>query len=233
MAKKAQAKKQRRPVAKKQAVKRSVKKADAAPQIADRKTVKVNEESKALFLDHHLPKVARLKDIAARAQSDLRNAYKTAKKDGFLQRDFDIAFRLRTQTGEKAIKAEMARDMTIAKWMGFKGWSKQLDLFMEQDTADIESQAYADGEEASRTAKPASPMYAPGTPGYDAYMHGFNDHQDKLTKGFKKKEEEPASGIAMTRSQFKAQQVQKAADAAEHRAPLFTKREPEQTSAAE
>lgn len=184
---------------------------------------RVNEESKQLFLDHHLPKVAQLKERAARAQADLRNGYKTAKKDGFLKRDFDVAFRLRTQTGERAIKAEIARDMTIAKWLGF-GLGKQLDLFLEQDEHDIEAQAYADGEEASRDNKPASPIYAPGTPGYEAYMHGFHDHQEGLAKGIKPAQ---TSGTPMTRSQFKAQQrqksVQQAADAAEEKS-MFSKK---------
>jgi hypothetical protein len=200
---------------------------DIATRMALRKrgANRVNEESKALFLDHHLPKIARLKELANTAQANLRNGYKTAKKDGFLKRDFDIAFRLKSQTGEKAIKAEIARDMTIAKWLGY-GLGKQLDLFLEADDHDIEAQAYADGEEASRTNKPAAPIYAPETPGYEAYMRGFHDHQETLVKGIKKLE--PESGVAMTRSQFRAQQAaaKKLADAAEERS-LFTKRSPE------
>lgn len=206
---------------------------DIASRAALRKksATRVNEESKALFLDHHLPKIARLRELANTAQANLRNGYKGAKKDGFLQRDFDVAFRLKTQTGEKQIKAEIARDMTIAKWLGF-GLGKQLDLFLEADDHDIEAQAYADGEEASRTGKPAAPIYAPGTPGYDAYMKGFHDHQEQLSKGFKKTE--PESGVHMTRSQFKAQQAaaKKQADAAEERS-MFTKRTPEPEQAAE
>jgi hypothetical protein len=208
----------------------AAKKVEKSAEIAVRRNVKVNEESKALFLDHHLPKIAGLKDRAAKAQSDLRNGYKTAKKDGFLQRDFDIAFRLKTQVGEKQIKAEIARDMTIAKWLGYS-LGKQLDLFIEGDEHDIEAQAYAEGEEASRTNKPTSPIYAPETIGYEAYMRGFHDHQESLAKGIKK--QEPASGVPMTRSQFRAQQAAKQkADAAEERS-LFSKRSPQPDEAAE
>lgn len=221
-------KKQVQSAARKAAKGRPAKKMDKAPELALRKRSagRVNEESKALFLDHHLPKIARLKELAATAQSNLRNGYKTAKSDGFLQRDFDVAFRLRTQTGEKAIKAEMARDMTIAKWLGF-GLGKQLDLFVEADDHDIEAQAYADGEEASRTNKPASPIYAPETAGYAAYMRGYHAHQDQLARQIKKLDEPAVSGTPMTRSQFKAQQAAKAkADAAEERSNggLFQKR---------
>lgn len=222
MARAKKAKAGRKPA--KKAASKPAKKIDRAPEIAMRKRspAKVNEESKALFLDHHLPKIAKLKEQANTAQANLRNGLKTAKKDGFLARDFDIAFRLRTQIGEKEIKATIARDLTIARWLGF-GLGKQLDLFLEADDHDIEMQAYSDGEEASRSGKPASPIYAPETAGYSAYMRGYHDHQESLSKGFKKLE--PDSGVAMTRSQFRAQQQAKAkADAAEERS-LFTKRE--------
>jgi len=218
------------------------KKLDKPKEIAIRRTVAVNEESKALFLDHHLPKIALLKDRQAKATSDLRNGYKTAKKDGFLQRDFDIAFKLRTQTGEKEIKATIARDLTIAQWLGYTGLGKQLDLFVADEPVvakDVEATARAAGEDASRSGEPAKPLYAPGTPGYEAYMGAYHDHQAELAKGFKKKEEEPAaasSGVAMTRSQFKAHQrsrnVDQAADAAEERASMFQKRAPQPETAA-
>ena len=222
MARGAKKKPQRKPA--KKSASKPAKKIDKAPEIALRKRSpsRVNEESKALFLDHHLPKIARLKELANTAQANLRNGYKTAKKDGFLQRDFDIAFRLKTQTGEKAIKAEIARDMTIAKWLGF-GLGKQLDLFLEADEHAIEAQAYADGEEASRSGKPAAPIYAPGTPGFEAYMRGFHEHQNSLASGFKKLEPEE-SGVRMTRSQFRAQQAKEQADAAEERS-MFAKRQ--------
>jgi hypothetical protein len=229
-ARKPKPKSKAKPAAKKTTKKTTIKKGDKAPEIAMRSR-RVNEESKALFLDHHLPKVARLRELSNTANANLRNGYKTAKKDGFLQRDFDVAFRLKSQTGEKQIKAEIARDMTIAKWLGY-GLGKQLDLFVEADDHDIEMQAYADGEEASRTNKPASPIYAPGTPGFEAYMRGYHDHQegksktqDELAKGFKKLEP-VTSGTRVTRSQFKAQQAaaKKQADNAEERSSLFQKK---------
>jgi hypothetical protein len=211
-------------------------KADKAPELALRRDPKrVNENSKTLFLDHHLPLLAKLKTQAATAQANLRNGYRTAKKDGFLQRDFDVAFRLKTQLGEKALKTEIARDMTIAKWLGFS-LGKQLDLFVQADDHDIEAQAYADGEEASRTNKPAAPIYAPETVGFEAYMRGFHDHQAEIGKGFKKVAatkqfvgEPAASGVPMTRSQFKAlsqRAAAKKAEAAEVQAdkPMFSKK---------
>jgi hypothetical protein len=211
--------------------KKIIKRADKAQEVAVRKNGPVNEESKALFLNHHLPAIAKFKEQLAKAQSNLRNGYKGAKRDGFLQRDFDTAFKLRTETGEKEIKALIARDGTIAKWLGY-GLGRQLDLFLEADQKDqdrkesFEQQAYSDGEQDSRSNRPASPLYASDSPGYEAYMQGYQDHQALILEGVEKLEE-PASGVAMTRSQFKAQQRLKAqADAAEDRA-LFKKRSPE------
>jgi len=61
-------------------------------------------------------------------------------------------------------------------------------------------------------------------------MQGYQDHQASILEGIDKLEE-PASGVVMTRSQFRAQQRLKAqADAAEDRA-LFKKRSPPETAA--
>lgn len=203
------------------------KKKDKAPELAARRDPGlVDNKSKSLFLNTHLPEIAKLKDRAKSAQSYLRNAYKSAKKDGFLQRDFDVAFRLKTQLGERQLKSEIARDMTIAKWLGF-GLGKQLDLFVEAETRDIEGQAHSEGEEASRNNEAANPVYAPGTPGYEAYMAGFHEHQEETVKGgIQKVDYQPSSGTPMTRSQFRAQQMLKKADAAEERS-MFTKRAPD------
>ena len=223
MAKKAR-KPQRKAAAKKQA------KVDKTPELALRRDPsRVNEQSKALFLTHHLPEIAKLKALAKTAQGRLRAAYKTAKKDGFLQRDFDVAFQLKEQTGEKQLKAAIARDMTIAKWLGH-ALGKQLDMFVDAEEEDTEQRAYAAGEEASRRNKPAEPLYAPETVGYEAYMRGFHDHQEQLAKNITKIDQ--SSGTPMTRSQFKAQQMKKKADAAEERS-LFNKRTAPTPDAAE
>ena len=176
-----------------------VKKPEKAKEVAVRKNGPANEESKALFLNHHLPAIAKFKEQMERSKANLRNGYKSAKRDGFLQRDFDTAFKLRTETGEKEIKALIARDGTIAKWLGY-GLGRQLDLFLEL------------GEDDSAETQDEG-LSMPDREEVEVVMEAKID--------------EPASGVAMTRSQFKAQQRLKAqADAAEDRA-LFKKRSPE------
>ena len=187
----------------KTAAKKTLKRADKAQEVAVRKDGPVNEESKALFLNHHLPAIAKFKEQMERSKANLRNGYKSAKKDGFLQRDFDTAFKLRTETGEKEIKALIARDGTIAKWLGY-GLGKQLDLFLEL------------GEDDSAETQDEG-LSMPDREEVEVVMEAKID--------------EPASGVAMTRSQFKAQQRLKAqADAAEDRA-LFKKRSPPESAA--
>src|SRR6516165_11962637 len=148
-----------------------VKKPEKTKEVAVRKNGPANEESKALFLNHHLPAIAKFKEQMERSKANLRNGYKSAKKDGFLQRDFDTAFKLRTETGEKEIKALIARDGTIAKWLGY-GLGKQLDLFLElgeDDSAEIQDEG----------------LRIPDREEVDAIMDAV------------KKVEEPASGVAM------------------------------------
>src|SRR3974390_3476072 len=79
--------------AKPQKAKKTQKKQDKTQEIAVRRGASVNEESKAIFLDHHLPQISKLKDLAHRAQSNLRNGYRAAKKAGSLQGEFGGSFR--------------------------------------------------------------------------------------------------------------------------------------------
>ena len=203
-----------------------------AKQAAPRAASKANTQSKALFLDHHLPKIARLRGVLATAQANLRNGYKAAKADGFMKSDFVIAFLLQKETGEKEMAARIAREATVAKWLG-KPIAKQLDLFLSNQI-DPEEAAYIAGQDASKNGKPSEPPLPAGEPAFDAYVRGFNDHQESLLTGMKG---ETSSGVPMTRSQFRAKQAAAAAKkkAAEYvdkqeEAALFTKRTPDEAA---
>jgi hypothetical protein len=183
--------------------------------IAQRYNSPIDEESKALFLQT-LPKIADLKGKIARATADLRNAYKTAKKDGFTKNDFDVAFALQQAEGEKAKKAAIARDLTIAKWLGCDLGS-QLDLFAQDERVPAVDRAYSEGERDSLQGVAAKPDYDPSTEQYRSYMKGFHDASEKRVKaGIQPLEEKtekaeeispPTSGVPLTRSQFRAQQA--------------------------
>lgn len=185
----------------------------------------VNEEDRALFLQT-LPKIAELKAKLNTANSNLRLAYKTAKKDGFSKDDFEVAFQIQSPEGEKSRKAAIARNLTIAKWLGCD-LGAQLDLFVEDERVPATDRAYEEGKAASMKGETAKPGYDPSTPQHAQYMKGFHDDQEKRIKAGIKKAVEPAetpgliteaqkeaakgketqppkSGIPMTRAEYNA-----------------------------
>lgn len=207
--------------------------AKPSPEVAaTEKGPDTDQEAKALFL-RALPKIADLKAKLNTANANLRNAYKAAKADGFLKKDFDVAFEIQGAEGEKAKKAAIARELTIAKWLGCD-LGVQLDLFLEPTRVPAADRAFEEGQAASMQNKAAKPPYDPSTEQYRKYMAGFHEHQATLAKGIKKldpavKEDvkataeakaktdqqraqdekafgggSPASGVAMTRSEFQA-----------------------------
>ena len=190
-------------------------------------------QNRALFL-HHLPNISKLKDALTTATSNLRNAYKTAKADGFLKSDFDAAFEIQGAEGEKKKKAAIVRHLQIAKWLGCDLGS-QLDLFMADTRVPAADRAYEEGYTDSLLGKSANPSYDPSTEQHRRYMEGFHkatesrikggitklhpevqkDEADKAEKQAQraaaqaqdaKAFDPPASGVAMTREEYKRQQ---------------------------
>jgi hypothetical protein len=191
----------------------------------------INDEDRALFLNH-LPKIADLKAKLNTANANLRNSYKQARADGFTKDDFATAFLIQGAEGEKAKKAAIARDLTIAKWLGCD-LGAQLDLFVEDERVPAVDRAFEEGKACSMQNKAAKPPYDPDTEQYRQFMAGFHEHQATLAKGIKPtnpavKEDvkataaqkatndqqraqdakgfEQTSGVAMTRSQLKEMQ---------------------------
>src|SRR5882672_4927354 len=123
--------------------KKAKEKKAASKPTAKRFNSPVNEQDRALFLNH-LPKISDLKAKLNSANANLRNAYKTAKADGFLKNDFDTAFQIQQADGEKAKKAAIARDLTIAKWLGCD-LGTQLDLFVQDERVPAEDRAHEEG----------------------------------------------------------------------------------------
>lgn len=192
----------------------------AGPKVAAAKTNPDTDlEAKALFL-HHLPKITDLKAKLASANANLRNGYKTAKADGFLKNDFDVAFEIQGAEGEKKKKAAIARELTIAKWLGCD-LGTQLDMFLEPSRVPAGDRAYQEGETASMTGKPLKCDYHESTEQYREFVRGFNAHQATLQSGFKKLEDkdgagyptepgtpkQPSNVVAMTRAEADAQKL--------------------------
>jgi hypothetical protein len=162
----------------------------AGPAVQAAKTnPDVDTEAKALFL-HHLPKIEAGKKKIAEATNALRILYKSAKADGMLKRDFDVAIAMQGAEGEKNKKAAIARELTIARWMGYD-LGAQLDMFLEPERVPATERAYAEGQTASMTGRPLKCDYHETTEQYREFCRGFQDHQVTLQAGFKKLEEGP------------------------------------------
>jgi hypothetical protein len=142
-------------------------------------------EAKALFLQH-LPKIKELKEKLNTANANLRNAYKTAKAQGaFEKSDFDYAIEVETAEKEAKARAQIARRLTIARYMG-SDLGAQLELFLEPDRTPAADRAYHEGQTASMKGESARPDYAPETEQYRQWMAGYNDDQaNRIKKGIK------------------------------------------------
>lgn len=204
---------------------KTTKAADSAgPAVQAAKTnPDVDTEAKALFL-HHLPKIEKAKQAIADATNALRILYKSAKADGMLKRDFDVAMEMAKANGEKNKKAAIARELTIARWMGYD-LGAQLDMFLEPERVPAAERAYAEGQTASMTGKPLKCDYHESTEQFREFVRGFQDHQTTLQAGFQKLESDfskepsadygtgvegtpakPGNVVAMTRSEYQKQQ---------------------------
>lgn len=193
-----------------------------------------DDQDRALFLQA-LPKIGKLiadKDAAVAA---LRNAYKQAKADGFAKGDFDEAFKMQGHEGEKVKKAAIARSLRIARWLGMD-LGAQLDMFEQDARVPAIDRAYEEGKSQAMQGISLKCDYSPDTEQYRTFAAGWHHGQEILSKGFKKlhpevaadekakliKKEQreaaqaedakafdaPASGVAMTREEYRKKQEQ-------------------------
>jgi hypothetical protein len=201
--------------------------ADAAKPEAVRVTAPnhpLDPEETRLLTEVHLPKIKQLRESVARATSNLRNAYKTAKSEGFTKADFDTAIAMEDAEREARERAAITRKLVIARMMKAK-LGDQLDMFLSDAVVDAEQIAREEGQADSAAGKSAKPdKYAPDTKEYRGYMEAYHDDQEKRMKaGFKKKEPAPepqkaaasapqvTSGVPLSRSEFLRQQAAQAA----------------------
>lgn len=120
------------------------------------------------------------------ATADLRNVRKRIKADGFSITQILTGIACSTPEGEADVKAQIAERLQAALWVG-ASWGDQLELFNEPDRTPLVDRAFGEGKRCSMENKRAKPDYAPGTPGYVAFMNGYHEHQRELAGGLKAK----------------------------------------------
>jgi hypothetical protein len=135
--------------------------------------------------------------------------------------------------GEKVKKAAIQRSLRIARWLGMD-LGAQLDMFEQDARVPAVDRAYEEGKSQAMQGISLKCDYAPETAQYREFARGWHDGQAALASGFKKLHPEvakdeaekavakektdgqkaedaaafdaPASGVAMTRSEFKKSQ---------------------------
>lgn len=142
----------------------------------------LDAEEKALFLNHHLPAIRRLRELYNTANGNLRNGYKKAKAEGdFTKADFDTAFAVETAENEAKERAAIARKLRIAKIMG-SSLGAQLDMFLMPDRTPAVDIAFQEGESDAIQNKIAKPKYDPSTEQHRKYLEGFHSVSEKRIK---------------------------------------------------
>lgn len=215
------------PKPKKPAKKATAEKAPKAAAAADEKRVNIMQmspEEKALFMGKggHLEQVIAARAKLATANSNLRKLYKTAKADGFLKPDFDVAVSVGTPEGEAKIKSDITRILRVARAMG-SDLGEQLDMFAEPVRKPAADRAYDEGQNASLQGLTLTPPYDPSTEQYREFARGWHDDQERRMKaGFTKKEDDEIPTTTLIPKADKdakaAAKVKAAADRAEAKA---------------
>lgn len=98
--------------------------------------------------------------------------------------DIKLLQQLSTPEGEAELKAEIERQLRVARWAGMP-IGTQLDLF-GPDRRPVEERAFEEGKRSGLAGETLKPTYDPGTEGYDAFVKGWHDGQSVLAAGFKK-----------------------------------------------
>lgn len=154
------------------------------------------DEMNLLFINVGLVSNAQAK--LATANSEVRNAYKRAKADGFSKKQVDLAIRLRTEEGQKSFKADLEDSARIARWSGM-AIGEQGSLFDEKDRTPIAERAYDEGRRAGLQSEDLnSNPYDVTTEAGQAYISGWHDGQSKYRAGIKKKEEPGSEELIKT-----------------------------------
>jgi hypothetical protein len=184
----------------------------------------INKEDQKLFLSH-LELVAVARGKISKATNDIRRLYKTAKSDGFVKDDFDTAFSMQGEGGEKLQRNKIARKVTIARYLGL-GLGETLDLFMDQGVEEQapEQRAFDAGKQDALENKKAD------AEGFDEqkYLEGYHSvSAGRVQSGIKKTEPPKPASPAVKAA------ADRAAEAAERKAEQKREKSLEQERAAQ
>jgi hypothetical protein len=185
------------------------------------------DERRQLFL-RDVEQYGEAKAALASATADVRNARKRAKADGFTRTELEAAVAMHDPAGEERVRMEVLERLRAAKWMG-AALGTQFDLLERLQSGQGAyfgpSDPFDAGKLASMQNQPRKPPHDPGTEAYEAWMNGYAQDQERISRGFKSRppidtsqqadgigndpadfttqiDEGPISGERLTRSEF-------------------------------
>jgi len=145
-----------------------------------------DEQTQALTFQHKGMWAQRLA-AKKKADAELKNAAKLIKSElgaGGLK-DIKDMIALESEEGEAAHRAEIERQMRVARWMGM-AVGHEADLFDSVDRTPAGDKAEAEGKRAGMQGQPRKPTHDPSTEQYRRWMAGYDQGQTILAQGFKK-----------------------------------------------
>ncbi len=139
----------------------------------------MTEDQKRALAFQHADKIEKQAAIVASAVSELRRLYKVGKADGFDKKRIDRILELRKDGGEEKLKAEIAADLEIARWLAMP-IGTQVDLFdmSAPDRTPAIDKAFELGKIAGMRAERPEPPYPGNSPTGQSWMQGYHAGQE-------------------------------------------------------
>ena len=154
----------------------------ASAKPAPAREVQSDDNIRASFL-HHLTAWRAAQSKVAVARKIEKEMVASAKADGFLKKEFQVAEALAGSPKKEArVVAEVSLRQRVAQWIGHP-MGKQLDLFAQNrevliDPRDEGKQCCMEGGRASPPSK-----YSPGSIPYTQWLEGFHAEQERKVRG--------------------------------------------------
>lgn len=161
--------------------------ADAKPGHNSGKTMaQLSDDQTQALTRQHAAKRAKLVEAEKTAKANRMNFDRVIRSDlgEFGLANIKMLEQLETPEGEAKIRAEMERQMMVARWSGLP-IGTQAALF-DEDRRPIEERAHDSGKRAGMKGDNCAPPHAPGTPSYEPWIKGWHEGQAVLALGFKK-----------------------------------------------
>lgn len=146
----------------------------------------LTEDQRIALTFLHKKAYAKALNVKKQADADLKNVCKLAKSELGDEAVADIKdmIALETEEGEAKLKAQVERQLRVAKWMGLP-FGAQGDIFDKVDRQPATEKAYANGKRDGLAGEPQHNPHDPSVPQHGEYLRGWSDGQAVLAQGIR------------------------------------------------